>query len=318
MNQQLLRRLKERFSCGLGFETITQARQIACSVTGEAVAPGTPEAKELDETIERSLILVARDIVACTEPGRATYEKLVNLYDKQPRLGTKSSQSIELQAYSTPLPLAYLVAYHLDIKPEEMVYEPTAGNGALLLTCNPKQVHANEIEKNRADWLSLHLGIEQVTSEDATGNETASEYDVILGNPPFCFSEFSRCDFYHVLGGKTRNLDQIIVWNALDSLKEGGRAAFIIRGHLGGDATRRKAYNGLAQRRFYKNLFDNYRVTHHFTVAGDLYRRQGAGYPVDVLFIANDGSTVDRELPGYKLPPLFENFEDLWNRKRDK
>jgi hypothetical protein len=316
MNTKLIERYTERFFSGLGFESITQARQFACSITGEKVIPGTPAAKELDETIERSLVLVGREIVRSTEPGEATYKKLVDLYELQPRLAVKSSSSIELQAYSTPLPLAYFIAYTLDIRANETVYEPTAGNGALLITCDPKQVHANELDPSRARWLTEGLKVNRGTARDATIYEPMHQYDVVLGNPPFATSQFNRRVFRHPLGGCTKNLDHIIVWNALDSLKEGGRAAFIIRGHLGGDAARRRAYSSLSQRRFYKSLFDNYRVTQHFTVSGDLYQRQGAGYPVDVLFIANDGSTTDRELPGCEVPLMVGNFEELWHGRK--
>ena len=75
---------------------------------------------------------------------------MVGLYERQPTLGSRSSTSILRQQYSTPLPIAYLTAELVGIDSSTTVYEPTAGNGALLLTADPAKVTANEIDAERA------------------------------------------------------------------------------------------------------------------------------------------------------------------------
>jgi hypothetical protein len=55
---------------------------------------------------------------------------------------------------------------------------------------------------------------------------------------------------------------------------------------------RADAYQGKAKREFFKALYDRYNVTDHFTVAGELYERQGAGWPVDVVVINGRGKSA--------------------------
>jgi hypothetical protein len=75
----------------------------------------------------------------------------VALYANQPRLGTRTSTSVEQQAYSTPAPLAY-IASRLAHASEGWVLEPTAGNGMLLIEVDPKlqSTTTNELNPDRA------------------------------------------------------------------------------------------------------------------------------------------------------------------------
>ena len=61
---------------------------------------------------------------------------------------------------------------------------------------------------------------------------------------------------------------------------------------------------------FYKNLYDKYNVVDHFTVSGDLYKKQGAAYPVDVIVIAGKEASA-RKLPAADLPKVYSSYEQL-------
>jgi hypothetical protein len=52
------------------------------------------------------------------------------------------------------------------------------------------------------------------------------------------------------------------------------------------------AYNADSWRSLFRQLFNGFNVVDHFTVAGNLYERQGAAWPVDV--IAGRGKTEGR------------------------
>ncbi len=70
--------------------------------------------------------------------------------------------------------------------------------------------------------------------------------------------------------------------NTLVSMPENGKAAIII-GSKGFEKRQPKAEESrgvayLAGKKFYDTLYDNYNVVDHFTVSGDLYQRQGAGF----------------------------------------
>ncbi|MBD1845696.1 hypothetical protein H6F89_20250 [Cyanobacteria bacterium FACHB-63] len=153
----LIPAFEEWFREGKRFATIVEARQFAASVLETPVAPGTAIAKFVDESIERSLVRIARGIAQANPDREAVFDQLVDLYQRQPTLGTRSSTSVLQQAYSTPLPIASLAATLIGITSESTVYEPTAGNGALLLHTNPDHVTANELNPERATELQ-HQG----------------------------------------------------------------------------------------------------------------------------------------------------------------
>ncbi|NJN31588.1 MAG: hypothetical protein HC824_15065 [Synechococcales cyanobacterium RM1_1_8] len=153
------------FSQGAAYRSIVQARQEAAALLEESVQPGTPLAKQVDEAVEAGLVRAAQALVQGLSPGDA-FEVLVNLYERQPNLSTRSSTSIKEQAYSTPVPIAYLASQLAGIDETTTVYEPTAGHGALLLGATPARVQANEINPQRA--ADLRLRGYQVTQEDAT------------------------------------------------------------------------------------------------------------------------------------------------------
>lgn len=96
-------------------------------------------------------------------------------------------------------------------------------------------------------------------------------------------------------------------------MRDDGRATLIVGG-LNKMKTSREArsdgYNGKDKREFYKTLYDRYNVTDHFTVAGELYERQGAGWPVDVIVIDGRGKSA-RKLPAVDVPRVYASWMRL-------
>ena len=113
-----------------------------------------------------------------------SFDQLVNLYQRQPRLGTRSSTSIQRQQYSTPVPIAYLASQLAEIDDTTTVYEPTAGHGALLMGANPQTTTVNQLDGQRAEDLRRQ-GF-SVTQNDAT--DFSPDYrsqNVAISDPPF-------------------------------------------------------------------------------------------------------------------------------------
>ena len=80
-----------------------------------------------------------------------------------------------------------------------------------------------------------------------------------------------------------------------------GRAVLILGGvRAEGEDARREGYRQKAKREFYYNLYKDYNVVDHFSVAGDMYSKQGASYPVDVIVIDGKGQS-QRALPAAEL-----------------
>lgn len=133
----LIQYFRDRFLAGEQFATITQARKQAAEILGHEALPGSPEAKLVDESVEAAVVRVARAIIKNSPTTHEAYEQLVDLLERQPKLGVRSSTSVLQKAYSTPIPVAYLASTLAGIDAQTTVYEPTAGHGALLITANP-------------------------------------------------------------------------------------------------------------------------------------------------------------------------------------
>lgn len=277
------------------------------------------EAKALEEAIELAVVLRARELVRSGEP-ESNFEALVELYGQQPNLSTRTSTSVEQQAYSTPAPLAYLASRLARLGWNDSVLEPTAGNGMLLIEARPGKATVNELNDDRREALQKQ-GF-RVSGEDAaTAKLRHAGYpvDVVLANPPFGTvrnaNGMTRSFDAPLPDGKsfrTNEIDHAISMNALQHLAADGRAVLII-GSVNKQAkgmARSDAYNGAAKRQFFYHLYQNYRVTDHFTVAGELYAKQGAAWPVDVIVIEGRGRS-DRKLPAADVPRVYDSWEGL-------
>lgn len=243
--QRLVQVFYERFAHGERFETITQARSLAAEVIGEPVRPGQPLAKAVEEAIEQSTLLAAKEIVSSNTPSGDIYDRLVDLYQRQPTLGTRTSSSIELQQYSTPAPLAYIAGKLAGIDHSTTVYEPTAGRGALLMLSNPDNAIANELDPKRA--VDLAAQGYRATHYDATHYRPENQVDVVIANPPFGRRKGDNGTDKFQIGAPdtpitTAEIDQAIAWKALEAMKDDGKAVLIIGSELGNEEQRQERY----------------------------------------------------------------------------
>ncbi len=91
------------------YETIVSARKYAEAILQKKVDPGTAEAKFVDEAIEKGMVRAAKAITQSAESSELVYERLVDLYERQPTLGVRSSTSVSQQAYTIALPSPLLI-----------------------------------------------------------------------------------------------------------------------------------------------------------------------------------------------------------------
>jgi predicted RNA methylase len=309
-------RLKQMFYefliAGESYARITEARTQAEAVLGEAIPPGSPLTKLVDEAMEAAVVRAARLLIEKSKTTHQAHDRLVHLLEHQPNLGVRSSTSVLQQAYSTPIPIAYLASTLAGINSETTVYEPTAGNGALLITTNPAKVIANEINGDRIAELTTR-GYYQLTQHDATTYRPQEQVDRVICNPPFgsVLDENQHTKRFPLYDTWTTQIDHVIALNALEVMKDDGQAVLILGGKLGSDEERRSdRYNTRESRAFYYLLYNHYNVIQHFSIWGDLYRKQGAGFPIDVIVIAGRGQS-QRMLPAVEVPKIYRSFVEL-------
>lgn len=300
------------------FPTIVQARKFMLE-NGFKPVEGLPENKQIEEAIEHALVLAAREIVQHTKlrPSEI-FGKLVVLYEGQPRLNTRTSKSVAEQAYSTPAPLAYVASRLAGIDKTKTVLEPAAGNGMLLIEADPNRTIANEIDWTRRESLFAQ-GFGPTDRDAAAGpfepgyvKGVPKPFDVVIANPPFgAVREGGESKTFRVGEFATTNIDFAIALNALQAMKPDGRAVLIVGGvKAESQAERAKGYQAASKRKFYYRLMRDYNVVDIFTVAGDLYARQGAGWPVDVIVIDGKGQSARAPLTA-EPPPLLTTWGEV-------
>ncbi|MFG6107772.1 strawberry notch C-terminal domain-containing protein [Leptothoe sp. EHU-05/26/07-4] len=333
--QTLIQQFQAHFLTGNGFSTIVQARQFANDQLDQSLDPLSSDHKQVDEAIEKAIVRSARILISGSDslaPPITThqaFDRLTDLLSHQPRLAVRTSTSMAQQAYSTPIPIAYFAATLAGIDANTTVYEPTAGNGALLISANPALVIGNELNSDRLTELQ-HQGYTQLTQHDACDYSPGQSIaNVVITNPPFGRARdptTGHSKRFAIGDTWSAQLDHAIAFKALDALKDNGRAVLIIaaphrRTQQITDEYRANQYNERETRGFLFNLYRHYTVTNHLTLDGDLYAKQGAGADIDLIVIQGRRSSRDdpfvRALPAVDVPPILNTFDQLKERLPD-
>jgi len=180
----------------------------------------------------------------------------------------------------------------------------------LVVTANPKNVTTIEIDPHRVNNLKL-MQMGDVIEGDALvkiKDIQAQKVDVVLTNPPFG-SLPTPVDVKSWTGQnyKIGALDQLIAAESLRTMANDGRAVLILGSHI-------KPNTITSTDRVFLNwLYGNYNVADHYEIAGNLYRKQGASFPLRVLVIAGRNQT-DNVYPNDFVVNRLTSFDELWSR----
>lgn len=311
--ETLVEAFQQRLLRGQNYTRINEARTEASHILGQPIRSGDPITKVIDEAMEKAVVRTAHRLLETCNTSHQAYDRMVDLMVRQPNLSVRTSTSVLQQAYSTPVPIAYLASVLAGITSETSVYEPTAGNGALLIGADPTKVIANELNDSRYSELAKR-GYAQLTQHDATTYSPGQHVvDVVITNPPFGSVKGENGKRKHFPIGDTwsAQVDHAIALTALASMKDEGKAVLILGGKRGGEEEQRsERYNSRESRGFFYTLYGQYNVRDHFSLDGDLYRKQGAGFPIDVVVIEGRGKSA-RPLPAAAVPQIYDSFSAL-------
>jgi len=285
------------------------------SIERLAASFGITDKTEVKELTELAIVKRARDLTKQNETTRERIDAIVELYNSQVNLSHRTSQSILLQQYSTPAPIAYLAGVFCGIdkaNSNSIYFEPSAGNGLLTIAGNPENFIVNEIDPIRNRNLQTQ-GYLKITSEDATKafKDYYRKVDAVLTNPPFGNTESEILwDTFPI-----RPLEHIMALRALDCLKDTGRAAIIIGGHTHWDDKGR--IQAGKNRIFFNYLYSRYNVADVINIDGaKLYSRQGTSFDVRLILIKGRKQTPTGAAPVFN--PLrdaeVKTFDDLFAR----
>lgn len=297
----------------LGFNPLKDQREIEkykiADFEGDRVKMKQTQ-EDFEAAATRYVSQVITDMRAQGSDTKAIYDYIVNLYQNQPTLDVQSVLSKSNNAYSTPLPIAYLAGSLARLKSTTTVLDPTGGNGMLVVAANPQNVTTIEIDPHRAENMRL-MQIGNVIDGDAMEkikDLRDQEVDVVLANPPFgALSTPDNVPSWNGQNYKIGTLDQAIAAKSLRAMANDGRAVLILGAHpKPGTVTS-------TDRVFLNWLYGNYNVADHFEIAGNLYRKQGASWPLRVLVIAGRNQT-DNVYPLDATVERVTSFDELWSR----
>lgn len=287
------------------FNGIVELRKIA-----ERVGLKDIKDTDLQELAETAIVKRARGIASSESTNDAVkFERIKTLYENQPSLNQRDSERVMKQQYSTPAPYAFLADMYVkgNGKVIESALEPSAGNGMLTIGLPMDKVHVNDIDAQRLANLRRQ-GFKNVTSQDGTQPFADKDVDVVVTNPPFGSATPKEYDGY-----KISSLEGQMAINALESMKDDGRAAIIIGGKT------EYAKNGSLNpkdKAFLGYLYSHYNVEDVINVDGGLYAKQGTSYPTRIILING------RRLNENAFPPVkdkaraetVKDYDELYKR----
>lgn len=290
------------------FNGIVELRQIA-----EKVGLKDIKDTDLQELAETAIVKRARGIASSESTNNAEkFKRIKALYENQPSLNQRDSERVMKQQYSTPAPYAFLADMYVkgNGKVIESALEPSAGNGMLTIGLPMDKVHVNDIDAQRLANLRRQ-GFKNVTSQDGTQPFADKDVDVVVTNPPFGSATPKEYDGY-----KISSLEGQMAINALESMKDDGRAAIIIGGKT------EYAKNGSLNpkdKAFLGYLYSHYNVEDVINVDGSLYAKQGTSYPTRIILING------RRLNENAFPPVkdkaraetVKDYDELYKRIED-
>lgn len=155
---KLIEKLQERLIDGESFDN-PKLTEIADQSFGGTRAQGRYTSRDaydaLAIAVNKYLDSQARELMQM-DVAEALASVLRPLTNRLPRQCDRTLEQTELQQFSTPPPLAYLVARILNPRPADIVLEPSAGTGSLAIWSRAigAQVICNEITPRRYALLT--------------------------------------------------------------------------------------------------------------------------------------------------------------------
>ncbi len=306
--KKFMDRVNTRLGFGQKINGIVELRKIA-----EKCGLKDIKDTDLQELAETAIVQRARGIASSESTNYAEkFRRIKKLYENQPSLNQRDSERVMKQQYSTPAPYAFLADMYVKGNGKEIksALEPSAGNGMLTIGLPKDAVHVNDIDAQRLENLRRQ-GFKNVTSQDGTQPFADKDVDVVVTNPPFGSATPKEYDGY-----KISSLEGQMAINALESMKDDGRAAIIIGGKT------EYAKNGSLNpkdKAFLGYLYSHYNVEDVINVDGSLYAKQGTSYPTRIILI--NGRRLDENI----FPPVkdkaraetVKDYDELYKRIED-
>ena len=253
------------------------------------------------------------------EQALAELRKALSLMTSQ---GTRTDEQLKLQQFSTPPTEAFTAVKAAHVNPDDVMWEPSAGNGGIASFAKGigAKVVVNEVDAMRARMLK-HLGFDEPSALDgetiaATMPRNVDRPTVVVMNPPFSSGGLkshaakndNKYGFNHVD-------------SALQALLPGGRLVAILGGgradDLDGGASLRTGPSG----HWFHRIAQMYNVRANVRIAGKEYQKYGTSFATRIIVIDKTGPTPSQTQPGRKswsstVNGAVETLDEAYNLLR--
>ncbi len=211
--------------------------------------------------------------------------------DKLPTQTNRSGTKEALQQFSTPPHYAYAVTWLANLKPTDVVLEPSAGTGCLAIQAanSGAAVYCNEIDPRRAEFLKDQFGADHVLVENAEyissilPRRGMPAPTAVVMNPPFSQTAGRMGD------RKDLHTAEKHIEEGLRSLAPGGRLVAIVGRGMTGDSPTHKPW--------FRKIAEKYDIRANIGVDGSVYKKYGTQFDNRVLVIDKVAPGKDKEVP---------------------
>ncbi len=171
-------------------------RRLFEAETGRSDASGTWTMRRAYDALElaQTLFLLEADCPLLAGSSREVLAKLQAFADRMPVQSYRSEDQVALQQFSTPLALAYLAGVAAQIRPQDLVLEPSAGNGLFAWSAARAcgRLILNELDPGRRASLAEAFPRAALSGHDAELIDDllcpSLRPSLVLMNPPFARS----------------------------------------------------------------------------------------------------------------------------------
>jgi predicted RNA methylase len=237
------RSLADRLARGLGISR-QHLRTLMQHRFGGSDAWGDWSMRDAYDALELAQVLALLDpdqLPALPSDPYATLQSIEAIGRTLPTQSYRSERQVDLQQFSTPMPLAWLAARAAGMRATDIVLEPSAGTG--MLAVHARRASAglllNERDPLRAALLVQAFG-DPVSTHDAEFIDDllppAAQPSIVLINPPFSRSEGR---------GRDRHAGARHLRSALARLAPGGRCVAIMSPAFAPDGTAASSYDAV-------------------------------------------------------------------------
>ncbi len=242
-----------------------------------------------------------------TDWARDKAQELANRILKLPTQSRRDEEMDEFQQFSTPPALSFVANWVANVKPTDVIMEPSAGTGDLAIwpQIAGAEVVLNELSQRRRDLLANLLPEATLFKENAEQLDNVLPTDVVptvvVMNPPFSSSAG------RVQGQRDTSIGARHIEQALRRLQDNGRLVAIVGN---GMAAERPAFS-----KWWKDIEGKYNVRANIGISGKEYAKYGTTFDNQILVIDKTGPTTQPVLTGKvesvaDLPKLLEGIRN--------